>query len=138
MLTVAFFLYNFISLYISSAVSIKLKDIKDVERVNYINNIALLLIVAILVMSISTSLTLRYGCATQKENVHYNSYSLVAIITLNLFLNGIYIAIVANPQFKNCPSDVRQLLITALVLNIIGTLIGIAFATYQMKKSHTS
>lgn len=130
MLTVSFFLYNFISLYISSSISIKLKDVKNVEKISYINNIALLLIVAVLAMSISSSLAIRYACEVPSARVNYNLYSIITISFLNLVLNASYIAMVSNEEFKNVPQDVQRMVIVALVLNIIGTIGGISMAVY--------
>ncbi len=136
--TAALFLYNFISLYISSAVSIRLKGVQNVEKIVYINNISLLLTVALLSMALSSMFALKYGCSTSLSSANYNTYSLVASIFLNLFLNSTYIAMISNAQFKNTPVEIQRMLIVALVLNLIGTLAGIVFAIKSTRYKYSS
>jgi len=126
-----FFVYNFISLYLSASISINLKNVAGVEKINYLNNVTLLLIVAVLTASLSTTFALKFGCETHRENLNFGLYSTLGITILNLFLDGMYLAMIANPQFKTVPADVRKLIIIAFVLNILGTLAGIAFVGYK-------
>jgi hypothetical protein len=131
-----FFVYNLIFLAIIGTAADKLRGVEGVDKTVYINNRALLLAVALLSVILTTIIALKFGCETRRLGVNFSYYAAVVMVAFNLFLNGIFIAIVANPQFKNCPKEVKSLFITSLVINLIGTIGGISYAVYQSKKSN--
>ena len=126
-----FFLYSFISLYISASISLKFKGVTGVNKINYLNNVSLLLIVAVIASSVSTTVALKFGCESHVENLNFGLYSTLGMTILNLFLDGMYIAILANPQFKNAPDDAKRLVILAFIINMLGTLTGVGFVAYK-------
>lgn len=134
MWTLVAFAYNVISLAISSAASIKLRNLKSVEKVTYINNIALIVSAVAVTAAVVTYLTLKLGCERAHENIQFGYYSVIILTILGLFVEAIYIAIVSNSEFKNCPKDVQNLFTVALVVNSLGAAGAIGFTVHKAIK----
>jgi hypothetical protein len=133
MWTVVFFIYTLIYLVISSMVSIKLRNVPMTNAVNYLNDIMLLITVALLSSTITLTFTLSDICLTTRP-VNYVFYAVLVLIVLNVALNIISIMMVSNSQFKNCPQDVRSLIIASLTFNLAGTVGGITYGIIQSEE----
>ena len=124
---IIFFMYALLYLAISSLVSLKLKNVENVQNIVYINDIILLVTTALLASTLTMSFTIN-GICERTSHVNYAMYAIITMVILNVILNILSAIMISNPQFKNCPVGVSALLSAGFILNLAGTAGGIVYA----------
>lgn len=145
-----FFLYSIAILVISASILTKLKDADDnVKNIKYLNVILMASSLSLIALSVGIMLgQSSYVCAAKNAKIgDYSIYSALALLVFSLFIEGLLIAIVSSPEFKNLPNaftgkdssgkaltnygaEVKDLFTASLIVNSVGLVGGIAFVVY--------
>lgn len=129
-----FFLYSVVVMIMSGVVNAKLANVSGAENIKYLNNIVLAMSVAL--SSLVVGLVIgqsSYVCAQRKNIKVHNGVSQAALLVLALVMEGLLIAMVSDPEFKNLTAlnaESHSVIIAMLVLNSLGIIGGIMFVAY--------
>lgn len=108
-------LQSVISLGFNAAISMKLKDVKNVEQVSYLNSVATAINVGALASAITLMATIKY----YKIAADTHKFSILVGIISSLVNSVLYIMALTKAEMHAVPSEAKTLVYVYTTINLL-------------------
>jgi hypothetical protein len=108
-------LQSVVSLGFNAAISMKLKDVKDVEQITYLNSVAIAINVGALASAITLLSTIKY----YKIETDTRKFSILVGIISSLINSVLYIMALTKSEMHTVPTEVKTLIYAYTSINLL-------------------
>ena len=133
------FFYLAINVALVSALSVKMKDVANINNIKYWNTVLLVISIALFTSFTTFMVTVDNLVAdsavetVRESRVHL--YSGIVMIIFAIAMIVVMSMMIASSEYSNVPQDIKGWIIATLVVNVVLIVLGIAYIAYDKRQS---